>query len=199
MKKYLLREYFELCPNGTCEDILTEGEKRKIREEGATYLSGVIQAADHLNGNGRVYPRRVLEKEIENYKKLCKERRSVGELDHPDDSVVNLKNVSHVILDVWWDRDKVMGKIEVLDTPSGQILKSLVESGIKLGISSRGLGSVHQESGRTVVEDDFQLICFDIVQEPSTGNAFLDLRENKNLNILTKADRINRALNEILS
>jgi len=199
MNKYLLREYYELCPGGVCEDILTESEKRKVRNEGVIYLSGVIQAADDINGNGRVYPKGVLAREVENFKKLCRERRSVGELDHPDDSVVNLKNVSHVVLDVWWDSNKVMGKLEVLSTPSGNILKSLIESGIRLGISSRGLGSVHQDTGRTIVEDDYQLICFDIVQEPSTSGAYLDLKENKNLNVFTKADRINRALNEILS
>lgn len=199
MNKYLLREYYELCPGGVCEDILTESEKRKVRNEGVIYLSGVIQAADDINGNGRVYPKGVLAREVENFKKLCRERRSVGELDHPDDSVVNLKNVSHVVLDVWWDSNKVMGKLEVLSTPSGNILKSLIESGIRLGISSRGLGSVHQDTGRTIVEDDYQLICFDIVQEPSTSGAYLDLKENKNLNVFTKADRINRALNEVLS
>jgi|TARA_A100001515_G_scaffold144827_2_gene150232 hypothetical protein len=198
MNKYLIREYFELCPNGQCEDLLTETEKRKIKQEGAVYLTGIIQSADNLNGNGRIYPRATLAREIESYKRLCKERRSVGELDHPDDSVVNLKNVSHVVLDVWWNSNDVMGKIEVLNTPSGEILKSLIGSGIKLGISSRGLGSVRKESGRTMVEDDFQLICFDIVQEPSTKKAFLNLSESKVPNVFNKNDRINRALNDIL-
>ena len=200
MNKYLIREYFELCPDGICDDLLTESEKRRVREEGIVYLSGVIQSADNLNGNGRVYPRNVLAREIENYGRLCKERRSVGELDHPDESVVNLKNVSHLVLDVWWDRSNVMGKIEVLPTPSGEILKSLIQSGVKLGISSRGLGSVRKESARTIVEDDFQLICFDIVQEPSTSGAFLNLREHKEnkKSVSTRADRINMALNDIL-
>ena len=198
MNKYLIREYFELCPNGQCEDLLTETEKRKIKQEGAVYLTGIIQSADNLNGNGRIYTRATLAREIESYKRLCKERRSVGELDHPDDSVVNLKNVSHVVLDVWWNSNDVMGKIEVLNTPSGEILKSLIGSGIKLGISSRGLGSVRKESGRTMVEDDFQLICFDIVQEPSTKKAFLNLSESKVPNVFNKNDRINRALNDIL-
>lgn len=199
--KYLLREYFELCPNGTCEDLLTEAEKRKVRTEGAVYLSGIIQSADNLNGNGRIYPKRILSREVEAYKKVCQERRSVGELDHPDDSVVNLKNVSHLVLDVWWKGNDVIGKLEVLSTPSGEILKSLIESGIKLGISSRGLGSVTKQNDKTYVEDDFNLICFDIVQEPSTSGAFLSLRESKSRenNIYTKADRINRALTDILS
>jgi len=199
MEKFLLREYYELCPNGMCDDLLTESEKRRIRENDAVYLTGVIQAADNLNGNGRVYPKKVLGREVENYKKLCKERRSVGELDHPDEAVVNLKNVSHLVLDVWWENNNVMGKLEVLSTPSGDILKSLIRSGVKLGISSRGLGSVHEERGKTVVEDDYQLICFDIVQEPSTANAYLSLNEGKKVNIFTKADKINRALNDVLS
>ena len=200
-KKYLLREYFELCPDGTCEDLLTEAEKRKVRSEGTTYLSGIIQSADNLNGNGRIYPKHILSREVETYKRICQERRSVGELDHPDDSVVNLKNVSHIVLDVWWKGNDVVGKLEVLPTPSGKILKALVESGVKLGISSRGLGSVTKKGEKTYVEDDFQLICFDIVQEPSTSGAFLNLRESKNRenNIYTKVDRINRALNDILN
>jgi len=198
MDKFLIREFFELCPDGTCQDLLTESEKRKIREEGVVYLTGVIQAADMLNGNQRVYPKNILAREIENYKNLCKERRSVGELDHPDDSVVNLRNVSHVVLDCWWDNNRVLGKIEVLNTPSGKILKSLIESGIKLGISSRGLGSVRKEMGKTIVEDDFQLICFDIVQEPSTNKAFLSLTENKKVKTYSKEDKISRALDDIL-
>ena len=200
MSKLLLREFFALCPDGSCLNILTEDEKRKA-SDGTTYLVGIIQAAESLNGNKRVYPRRVLEREVKNYKKLCKERRSLGELDHPDDSVVNLKNVSHLVTDVWWDGDNVMGKVEVLDTPSGKILQSLIGSGVSCGISSRGLGSVREERGRTMVEDDYQLICFDIVQEPSTPGAFMSppsLRENKQPNIITKADKIYRALNDVL-
>ena len=114
-----------------------------------------------------------LEREVKNYSKLIKEHRALGELDHPDDSVINLKNVSHMVTDVWWDSNAVVGKIKVLDTPSGNILRSLVESGVSLGISSRGLGSVRESQGRTLVEDDYQLICFDMVSEPSTPNAYV--------------------------
>ena len=200
MSKYLLREFYELCPNGTCEDLLTEDEKRMIRENGAMFLTGVMQRADAQNGNGRVYPKGILEREIENYSKIVKERRALGELDHPDDSVVNLKNASHMITEVWWDGDDVMGKAQILNTPSGQVLKELVSAGVKLGISSRGLGSVSEQMGKTIVEDDFQLICFDFVSEPSTSGAFM-MTEGKNINldkVFTKADKINRALNEIL-
>ena len=196
MGKKLLREYYELCEGGVCQDLLTEEEKRYVAN-GGMILSGKLQEADVQNGNGRVYPHRVLMREMKNYQKLVQERRALGELDHPDDSVINLKNASHMVTDVWWDNKNVMGKVKVLDTPSGGILKSLVESGVKLGISSRGMGSVSESAGQTIVEDDFQLICFDIVSEPSTTGAFM-MAEGKRPNIITKADRINRALNDIL-
>ena len=125
MRKQLLREFYELCDGGVCQDFLTEGEKIRINE-GATILTGVLQKYGEKNGNGRVYPERTLRREVDNYKKVVAERRSVGELDHPDDSVVNLKNVSHLVTDIWMDGNKVMGKMEVLPTPSGEILKGLV-------------------------------------------------------------------------
>ena len=200
MSKYLLREFYELCPNGTCEDLLTEEEKKMVRENKAVFLTGVMQRADAQNGNGRIYPKPILEREMENYKKLVKERRALGELDHPEDSVVNLKNASHMVTDVWWEGNDVMGKVQVLGTPSGQVLKELVNAGVKLGISSRGLGSVSESQGKTIVEDDFQLICFDFVSEPSTQGAFM-MTEGKDINldaVFTKGDKINRALNDIL-
>ena len=197
MNKLLLTEYYELCPDGKCDDLLTEEEKRMVREDGAMFLTGIMQRANHLNGNGRVYSRPILEREVENYGKLVRERRALGELDHPDSAVINLANAAHLVTEVWWDSDSVMGKVQILNTPSGQILRSLVESGVKLGISSRGMGSVHESNGQTIVEDDFQLICFDFVSEPSTTGAFM-VKENKQSNIITKADRINRALNDVL-
>jgi hypothetical protein len=138
-------------------------------------------------------------KEMKNYQKLVKECRALGELDHPEDSVINLKNASHMITEVWWEGNAVMGKAKVLDTPSGKILRSLVESGVTLGISSRGMGSVTESNGQTTVEDDFQLICFDFVSEPSTPGAFMmkEAKEHGNT-VFTKADRINRLLNEVL-
>jgi len=180
MSKQLLQEFYELCPDGMCPDLLTEREKREI-SNGAMYLTGRIQTADKQNGNGRVYPYEVLKREMDNYKKIVADNRACGELDHPDDSVVNLKNVSHIITDIWWEGKDVMGKIKVLDTPSGRTLKELINAGVKLGISSRGLGSVRESAGQTVVENDFQLICFDIVSEPSTPNAFVYPKDyNKN-------------------
>ena len=194
----LLREYYELCEGGVCQDLLTEDEKRFV-SNGGMMLSGKLQEADVQNGNGRVYPHKVLMREVENYKKLVKENRALGELDHPDDSVINLKNASHMVTDIWMEDKAVMGKVKVLNTPSGQVLKSLVESGVKLGISSRGMGSVSEGGGNVVVQEDFQLICFDFVSEPSTPNAFM-MREAKEFNnkVFTKADRINRLLNEVL-
>ena len=199
MPKQLLREYYELCEGGVCQDFLSEAEKRMVKS-GYVFLTGIMQKANVKNGNGRVYSKGILEREVENYKKLVKERRALGELDHPDDQVINLKNASHLVVDVWWDGDDVMGKVQVLGTPSGKVLKELVNAGVKLGISSRGLGSVKESNGETIVEDDFQLICFDFVSEPSTPSAFM-VSEGKNTNfknLFTKADLINRALNEIL-
>ncbi len=201
MSKVLLREYYALCEGGICQDLLTEAEKRDVTENNAMYLTGLMQQCDIQNGNGRVYPQKTLMREVKNYQKLVKEHRALGELDHPDDSVINLRNASHMVTNLWTDGPKVMGTVKVLDTPSGGILRSLVTSGVQLGISSRGLGSVSENMQGTVVEDDFQLICFDFVSEPSTPNAFMNLQEGKEFkepNIFTKADRINRALNDIL-
>jgi len=174
MSKQLLQEYFELCPDGQCAfDILTESERKRVANDGAVYLVGVCQKAGTKNGNGRIYKKETLQREVENYQKAIRERRSLGELDHPDDSVINLKNAAHIVAKMWWDGDNVMGKIEVLGTPSGRILKDLIKAGVKLGISSRGLGTVKESQGYVMVEDDFQLICFDIVSEPSTPGAYL--------------------------
>ena len=201
-KKVLLREYHALCEGGICQDFLTESEKRMVNEEGAVFLTGIIQCAEQKNGNGRIYPEGVLRREMKSYQKIIDENRALGELDHPDDSVVNLRNVSHMVTECWWDGQKVMGKIRALDTPAGNILKSLAKSGVSLGISSRGMGSVQEGKEGTMVEDDFQLICFDIVSEPSTTAAYLTLSESQQREIRnkawTKADRINRALYDVL-
>ena len=199
MSKKVLREYYALCEGGVCKDLLTEQEKEFVAN-GGMILSGIMQKSDTVNGNGRVYPHNVLMKEMKNYQKLVKECRALGELDHPEDSVINLKNASHMITEVWGEGNAVMGKAKVLDTPSGKILRSLVESGVTLGISSRGMGSVTESNGQTTVEDDFQLICFDFVSEPSTPGAFM-MKESKDYNntVFTKADRINRLLNEVLN
>ena len=172
MAKKLLTEYFELCKDGICQDLLTEREKREVAN-GSLYLSGRMQTCEKRNGNGRVYPCKTLKREVKNYQNIIKDNRALGELDHPDDSVINLRNASHIVVDMWWDGKDVMGKIKVLNTPSGRILKDLINNGVKLGISSRGLGSVKESMGETVVQEDFELICFDIVSEPSTPDAYI--------------------------
>ena len=197
----LLREYYELCDGGICEDLLTEDEKRRVREEGTVILSGVMQCAEKRNANGRVYPKKILEREVKAYAKACKERRALGELAHPESSVVNLQNCSHVVTEIWMDGDEVKGKIEILETPAGQILKSLIKADIPCGISSRGLGSVKEEKGNTIVEDDFQLICFDMVSDPSTPGAFMmkEARDLTEANIkASKSNRISSLIDDIL-
>jgi hypothetical protein len=129
------------------------------------------------------------------YKKLVQERRALGELDHPEQSVINLRNVSHLVTEVWWNGKDVMGKIQLLNTPSGQVLKELINANVKIGISSRGTGSVRESKGDTIVEDDFQLICFDMVSEPSTHGAFMS---PKNESIQT-TNRIDAIIKEMLN
>ena len=166
-------------------------------------MKGILQKAETLNQNGRVYPRVILEREIRNYQKFIKENRALGELDHPDSSVVELKNASHVIKEAYMEGNIVYGVVEILSTPSGKILQSLVESGITLGISSRGVGSTRSQGDTQIVQDDFQLICWDFVSEPSTPGAFM-MKEGREFNrqqlneIFNKSDRIDRIFNDIL-
>ena len=146
--------------------------------DGRLIVKGVLQRAEAKNQNGRVYPREVLLKEVSKYlEEQVAERRALGELDHPESSVVNLNNASHNVIEMHWDGDDLLGTVEVLSTPSGNILKELFKSGIKLGISSRGLGSVEpmrEGEGDTVeVQPDFELIAFDFVSNPSTHGAFM--------------------------
>lgn len=179
-------------------------KESREKNNGKVVMKGILQKADTLNQNGRIYPLSVLEREVRNYQKFIAENRALGELDHPDSSVVNLKNVSHVIKEAYLDKGVVYGSVELLDTPSGKILQSLVESGVKLGISSRGVGSTKKQGDYHVVQDDFQLICWDYVSEPSTPGAFM-LPEGKSINsnelrqIFNKSDRIDRIINDIFS
>lgn len=178
-------------------------KESREKNNGKITMKGVLQKADTLNQNGRIYPKKILEREIRNYQKFIVENRALGELDHPDSSVVNLKNVSHIVREAYLEGDVVYGTVEILDTPSGKILQSLVESGVKLGISSRGVGSTKKQGEYQVVQDDFQLICWDYVSEPSTPGAFM-MAEGRTLDpsslksIFNKSDRINRIINDIL-
>ena len=170
---------------------------------GKILMKGVLQKADTLNQNGRIYPQEILEREIRNYQKFIAENRALGECDHPDSSVVELKNASHIIREAEMQDGVCVGIVELLDTPSGKILQSLVESGVTLGISSRGVGSTRREGDYDVVQDDFQLICWDFVSEPSTPGAFM-MREGKDFSSkdlrqhFNKTDRIDRIVNDII-
>lgn len=147
--------------------------KESINKHGKIIMEGILQKADTVNQNGRIYPLSILRREVDNYQKFIVENRATGELDHPSETVVSLKNVSHIIRAAWMDGNIVMGKVEILNTPSAQILQSLIESKVKLGISSRGVGSTKEQNEYLVVGDDFQLICWDFVSEPSTPGAFM--------------------------
>ena len=150
--------------------------ERSIKENKSLVVTGVLQRANAKNHNGRVYPRKILDREVKNYKmRPVKDNRAMGELDHPESSVINLQNVSHTVKKCWWEGDDVMGNVEILNTPAGNILKALFASGITVGISSRGMGSVSENlaEGTMTVEDDFELLCWDFVSTPSTHGAFM--------------------------
>ena len=143
-------------------------------DSGRTIVKGILQRAGAENQNGRIYPKPILMREVKKYETLIKERRALGELDHPDSSVINLKNVSHNVREIHWDGDDLVGTVEILPTPSGNILKELLQAGILLGISSRGMGSVEPLTGGKVqVGEDFELIGWDFVSNPSTHGAFM--------------------------
>ena len=140
---------------------------------GNLLVEGILATAEVKNGNGRYYSKGLWEREMDKYNELVEQRRAMGELDHPESSVVNLKNVSHLINDWWWDGDNVMGKIEVLPTPSGNILKELIKSGVTVGVSSRGMGSLEQRGNVMEVQDDFELLCWDFVSTPSNPGSYM--------------------------
>jgi hypothetical protein len=196
-----------LAPKLITEWSAFEYDPQLIKEQKANgsplMMKGILQKAETLNQNGRVYPKAILEREIRNYQKFIKENRALGELDHPDSSVVELKNSSHIIKEAYMEGNIVYGTVEILNTPSGKILQSLVESGITLGISSRGVGSTKTQGEMQIVQDDFQLICWDFVSEPSTPGAFM-MKEGREVspqfinNVFNKTDRINRIFNDIM-
>jgi len=177
--------------------------------DGKLLVTGTLQRAEAKNQNGRIYPKEILQREAVKYMdNFVKQRRAMGELDHPESSVVNLKNVSHNIVDMGWDGDDLVGTVEILPTPSGNILKDLLKAGILLGISSRGLGSVKKDmrEGADVVQDDFDLIAFDFVSNPSTQGAFMypqgKLSENVNSSgnrIINPYSNIEKIIHDIIS
>ena len=170
------------------ETTLFEG---KLNEDssGRTLVKGILQRAVAENQNGRIYPKDILIREAKKYEVLIKERRALGELDHPDSGIINLKNVSHNVKEIHWEGDDLCGTVEILPTPSGNILKELLRAGILLGISSRGMGSVvNIGEGKVKVGDDFELIGWDFVSNPSTHGAFMTP--------VTMNESVNRQLKE---
>ena len=167
--KQLIVDYipFEVTPQQINESMSTN--------DGKLIVKGVLQRAEAQNQNGRVYPKDLLMREAKKYtENFIQQKRALGELDHPDSSVVNLQNASHNVMEMHFNGNDLVGTVEVLGTPSGNILKELFKSGIKLGISSRGLGSVENiGEGAQEVQPDFELIAFDFVSNPSTHGAFL--------------------------
>tara|TARA_Y100000356_G_scaffold86248_1_gene71958 strand:+ start:55 stop:687 length:633 start_codon:yes stop_codon:yes gene_type:complete len=160
--------------------------EQAVKENTPLIVEGILQRAEAKNQNGRVYPKEILAREVENYiNGPIKDNRAMGELDHPESSIINLQNVSHTVKKCWWDGDDVMGRVEILSTPAGNILKALFASGITVGISSRGMGSVEENlnEGTVEVQDDFELLCWDFVSTPSTHGAFMRPADNKNVNI----------------
>ena len=194
----LLQEYRPFKVN----KILAE---QAIKKNKPLIVQGVLQRAEAKNQNGRIYPKEILEREVKQYMEgPVKENRAMGELDHPESTIINLQNVSHTVKDCWWDGDDVVGKVEILNTPAGNILKALFASGITVGISSRGMGSVKEGSGGTVeVQDDFELLCFDFVSTPSTHGAFMTpvgraLQEGQIIQQEYKYTNVNNIIRDII-
>lgn len=198
MKRILLREFVELSYD---QKIVKESLEKKE----PIVLTTILQRAEAKNQNGRVYSRSILEREMQNYSKMISERRALGECDHPDSSVVSLSKASHIITDWWWEGNDVMGKLQVLNTPHGKIIQTLLEDGVKIGISSRGVGDIIKKEAVDIVDDNFVLIAYDLVQDPSTQRAILGgMNESRDVSIeefrklVSKNDRVNRILNDIL-
>lgn len=175
---------------------------------GRLIVEGVLQRAEVPNQNGRIYPRPILEREVQKYiSREIAQNRALGELDHPESNIVNLKNVSHNIKRVWWQGNDVMGEVEILSTPAGNILKELLKAGVTIGISSRGMGSVEHSvrHNAVIVKDDFDLVCWDFVSNPSTHGAFMYEKMTESINESVKAvapvsklDRVNEIVGDIL-
>lgn len=202
MTKQVLIEYMAFKP------LPQSLHEAKLNPSKNLVVEGIVQRADALNENGRVYPKNILHREVEKYiAGPIAQNRALGELDHPESSVISLKNVCHNIKQLWWDGDDLFGKIEVLNTPSGNILKDLFLNNITVGISSRGMGSVKQlGEGKVEVQDDFDLVCWDFVSTPSTHGAYMKvvgLNESKQyshspIQNTNKYDKIHEIITDII-
>jgi hypothetical protein len=177
--------------------MLNEGKKS---DRGLPIVGGILATAEVENGNGRYYKKSLWEREIDKYMECIEERRALGELDHPESSVINLKNASHNIAELWWDGNNIMGKIEILPTPSGNILKALIESNIKVGVSSRGMGSLQENNkGVLEVQDDFDLLCWDFVSTPSNPGSWTStISEGKKYSSPNPYKKVQSTITEIL-
>ena len=180
------------------KSVLTESKE----QPGVFFVEGVMQRAEAQNQNGRVYDRNILKREVEKYMdEFVKVGNAYGELDHPESPIVSLKNASHVVKDLWWKGNDLMGKVQLLNTPAGNIVKEIVKAGHTIGISSRGTGSVQQTNeGHLEVQDDFELVCWDFVSNPSTHGSFLSpvsLNEGV-VKEVGKYDKANELIREII-
>lgn len=179
---------------------------REGKYQGNPMVEGILATVEQQNGNGRYYSKPLWEREIQKYiDGPVKENRALGELDHADDEIIHLQKASHIIRDIWWDGSNVMGKIEILPTPMGKILITLLENNVMVGVSSRGMGSVQQMGELLEVQDDFELVCFDFVSTPSNHNSWMHpvkgtINENKqfNPNLVNKYISVNKILNHII-
>ena len=177
--------------------VLTESKTKP----GVFEVVGIMQRAGAKNQNGRIYDRDILEREVQNYiENFVKVGNAYGELDHPESAIVSLKNASHVVKDLWWEGEDLMGRVELLNTPSGNIVKEIVRGGHTIGISSRGTGSVTQTNeGTLMVQPDFELVCWDFVSNPSTQGAFMNpISLNEGKVKAGKYDKLDTILNNIL-
>lgn len=190
MKQLLIEtHYLNISPQQLNENLSSDGN---------IVVEGVLATAEVKNGNGRYYSRELWERELNKYSQLIEDRRSMGELDHPESQVINLRNVSHLITEFGWDGDNVIGKIEILPTPSGNIVKALLENGIKIAVSSRGMGSLEEKEGILEVQDDFDLLGWDIVSTPSNENSYMHVIKEGKEEIIYDYSRVNEILTEIL-
>lgn len=177
--------------------------KESVEKQGKLVIEGLMQVAGDTNGNGRIYPRQILEREVNKLKKTTiAQGNAFGELDHPDSPVVSLKNASHVITDLWWEGNNLMGRVEILNTPFGNIAAEIIKAGYTIGISSRGTGSVTEtEDGQVIVNDDFDLVTWDLVSNPSVQGAFMKPTRNLSEGMVVKQrdySKVNSILNDIL-
>ena len=192
MKQVLI----ETIPFTVSPQQLHEGAKAP---SGNPLVEGILATAEVKNGNGRYYPKELWEREIDKYMTCVRENRATGELDHPDSSIISLKNVSHIIREIWWNGDKVLGKIEILPTVSGNILKALIDNNVMVGVSSRGMGSLKPLGEDTMeVQDDFELLCWDFVSTPSNPGSYMNLVREGKEHQEYQYTKVNTLLTEIL-